>query len=90
MSRMSYMMRDECDSGRMASVAAASYGKEHASSEREDVTISQLLWAAHYLLSTKPMNMDKQIKSDMNAMKGKAIIISPRRTELIYLAVKAD
>ena len=28
------------------------------------------------------MNMDKQIKSDMNAMKGKAIIISPRRTDL--------
>lgn len=81
MSRMSYMMRDECDSGRMASVAA-SYGEEHASSEREDVTISQLQWAAHYLLSTKPMNMDKQIKSDMNAMKGKAIIISPRRTDL--------
>ena len=81
MSRMSYMMRDECDSGRMAS-AAASYGEEHASSEREDVTISQLQWAAHYLPSTKPMNMDKQIKSDMNAMRGKAIIISPRGTYL--------
>ena len=40
-SRMSYMMCDECDSGRMPS-AAASYGEEHASSEREDVTISQL------------------------------------------------
>ena len=78
MSRMSYMMRDECDSGRMAS-AAASYGEEHASSEREDVTNSQLLWAA---LSTKPMHMDKQIKSDMNAINGKIIIISPRRTDL--------
>ena len=78
MSRMSYMMRDECDNGRMASVAA-SYGEEHASSEREDVTNSQLLWAA---LSTKPMHMDKQIKSDMNAINGKIIIISPRRTDL--------